>query len=315
MKPVVLFCLLLLSILSACSGSDTTVNKTEKEQKKEVAAEQWKDLVGEYKVFVKELNPNKAESATIAMKKYQELFKDSDVQTCDTAFVVFHDFYEGLAGGLNDFVSTDKILQETEYMGYDENGRELPLPKAFKKLENQLSIHGYRLEFPEGMITIGYDRSFIAKYFYDFVSPEMKQFLTRLDHDNNEGFGEDAAIMIDEDEFVDRLIWWENFTKEHNDFILSERVKETKIQLFTFFLIGMDNTPCYYQFSEEDGVVAISEPNEYFLKMYEMLLKKYPKSESAKLVKPYFEALKKLDAKELERLKAKYTEQGYMMGF
>lgn len=300
-------------LLSACSGSSEEKDKKTAEKDSKKTDEPFKDRVGEYRKYVEGLSTTNAESATLAMKKYKELFKDADVQTCDSAFIIFNDFYEiALLGNLNEAVYKDEVLQNTEYYMTDEDGNELPLPKPFKDLENKVSKHGYRLEFPEGMISIGMERKFIEKNFYNFVSPDMQVFLTRLDHDNNDPLSADGGIIVSEAEFVERMIWWENFAKKHPDFILKDRVKATEQQLFSAFLMGGDNTPVYWT-NEENG--AVLEMTDYFKTVYAILEKRYPKSEAWKRIKPYQKAILANDMKTVEKLRKDYQKKGYTFDY
>ena len=245
------------------------------------------------------------------MQKYQALFGESDPKTCDTAFVVFHDFYEHMQGTLNEYVYADTAIQNAQYLGYDTDGKELPLPKPLKKLEDKISKYGYRLKFPEGMPFVELDRSFISNNFYSFVSPEMKRFLDQLESDNDQGFAEDGGIVITEKEYANRMIAWENFVKENPDFILAKRVAATKQQLFTYLIEGMNNTPAYYTNDETQKI----EIEPYFVTLYGILEKNHSRSETWKRVKPYRKLLLASDQDGATKLIKSYTKKGWMTDF
>ncbi len=309
MKLHAFLALSVLLFVSSCG--DSSISKKPVKLDEEVSDVQpWKDIVGEYETFVKGLNKRNISSSTVAMKKYKRLFKDADKATCDSGFVVFHELYESLIRSENESVYNDVKLQNTVWNQTDENGKSEPMPKVFKDLENKIKPHGYRLEFPEGMISIGYDRSFIAKHFYKYVSPVMRTFLKELDHENETGFSEDGGITIDEEEYVERLVWYENFEKKNPEFIMAETVKYNRKYLFTFFLIGMDNTPVYWP-NEENTIVV----EDYFNGAYTLLQQKYPNSETWKRTKPFKQALLASDTSKMKKLLSDYQKKGWMMDF
>ena len=302
--------IILSSILFACSSSPETTDDRP-------AQAEWNDtispetLLDEYDDFVAEIDSNDVEAIGKATEKYEELFENSDEETCDKAFMIFDRMYENMENILNEDVMNDVALQEIVWTAYDENGKKQPIPAEYKKLENRVKPYGYRLEFPEGMISIGLDRSYIAKNFYKYVSPEMRNFLVQLDKDNNKPFSEDAGIIIDEKEFVERLIWWENFEKQNPEFLDKHRVREINQQLFLYFLEGMNNTPAYFMNDEDQSI----EVEPYFKTCYELLEKRYPKSDAWKRTKPYWKALQASDQDAAENLLKDYTKKGWITDF
>lgn len=302
--PVILF-----ALLFACSSPPET-DKDKSAGTEEKVADQ-AELLDQYDEYVAAVDSNDVKAIAGATDKYKELFKDADEETRDKAFLIFHRMYENMANMLNEDVMNDVALQQVTWTAYDENGKKLPMPAEYKKLENRVKPYGYRLEFPEGMISIGLDRSYIAKNFYKYVSPEMRNFLVRLDQDNNKPFAEDGGIIIDEKEFVERLIWWENFEKENPDFLCKDRVTSIHQQLFAYFLEGMNNTPSYFM-NDEDQTIEI-EP--YFKTCYEMLEKRYPKSDAWKRTKPFLKALMESNQDQAENILKDYTKKGWIVDF
>ncbi len=319
MKSLIQLIFLSVSILVvSCGGNSTKRNTPENQDKVEpVSTKTSKEAFDEYETFLSDLKkqPWKLEHSTLAMEKFKEVFEEFAPETCDTAMVMFLEFYEESEEDVYNYVAEDKTLQDRPMYQEQPVHGEYIMTSYHKKVDRKLKEHGYRLENFEGFADGVLDRAFIAKNFYKLVSPEMKRFLERLQHDADQPFSVDAGISISEKEFVNRLMWWDQFIKDQPTFLMIDRAKEIKKQLFTFFLIGMDNTPCENVLEVEEGEVIASEVNPYFVTMYEMVIKKYPKSQVTALVKPYFEAKKRGDGKESNRLIEKYTEQGFMIDF
>lgn len=294
-------------LITACSSPspEKATNEVKKEVKKPVET---RDLLEEYKVYLGSLDSTNEQSVTLATRKYEELFAQADEQLCDSAFVVFHRLYEKIEGALN-AIGMDDLPCVT----YDEEGKELPMDKRLVALEKRLNKHGFRIECWEGFPGIAGERAFIANHFYSYVSPEMKLFLEGLRKENDQMLSADAGISITAEEYVERLIWWENFNKKHPDFILSKRARSIQRYLFTYFLIGMDNTPAINYPDENDPEKM--ELDSYFVKAYDYLNKKYPNSVSNSLVKPYKMTILKNDDVKKERLIRTYTKRDLMIDF
>lgn len=301
-----------IMLLAACSSPSPAKAPEEKKTgvEKEVAQ---RDLLEEYNEYLAGLDTMKEESITLATEKYTALFAKSDQELCDSAFVAFHKLYEVIENRVDHLVYSDPVYAELPCDSYDEEGKELPRDKRITALENRLKKHGLRLECWEGFPGVAGERAFIAKHFYKYVSPGMKTFLEGLRKESDQVLSVDAGISISEEAYVDRLVWWEKFNKEHPDFILSKRAKYIQRYLFTFFLTGMDNTPAI-NYPDEDNPEKM-ELDSYFVKAYDYLNKKYPDSESNALVKPYKMTVLKNDAAKRERLIKTYTKRGLVIDF
>lgn len=300
-------------LLVACSSQ--SAEQPSEEVKAEIKKKdpvEVRNLLKEYIEYLAALDSTSEKSVSQAAEKYMELFGESDQKLCDSAFVEFHQLYEKTEGILNTTVYTGN--EDLPCTTYDEEGKELPKDKRLIALEKRLQKHGFRVECWEGYPGIAGERAYIAKHFYKYVSPEMKTFLEGLRKERDHLLGVDAGISVTEEEYVNRLVWWENFNKEHPDFILSKRAKAIQRYLFTYFLLGMDNTPAINYLTDDTGVEKI-ELDSYFVKAYDYLNKKYPNSESNALVKPYRMTILKNDNAKRERLIKTYTKRGLMIDF
>ena len=301
------FSILALSILlTSCNSTDAP--KESKKEKEPVKEEASRNFVKEYRTYLKGLKKMNPNSSLAGAKKFKELFKEADKATCDSGFVLFLKLYENLAYYINDDVNDDEVLQNTTWNQMDENGKSEPMPAAFLALEKKVKPNGYRLEFPEGMISVGYDRKFLAKHFYKFVTPTMRKYLKQMEKENESGFMEDGGIVIDEKEYVDRLVWWERFHKANPKFILHEKVKNLHNMYFTYFILGANNTPVYWNDDQEP-----IEITEYFTNAYTYLETRYPKSRTFKLLKPYREALLTNDREKAQKMLDSYSKKDLFM--
>lgn len=314
-KTLIKHTLFIAGIILTAACSSPAPEKVSKEEKAEVKdPEEERNLLKEYGDYLTGLDTMKEESITLATEKYKELFSKSDQKRCDSAFAVFHNLYERIENRLDYQVYTDPVYSEIPCTSYDDEGNELPADKKILMLEKRMKKHGFRLECWEGFPGVSGERAFIAKHFYQYVSPEMKTFLEGLRKEKDHLLSVDAGISVTEEQYVDRLVWWENFNKKHPDFILSKLAQSIQRYLFTYFLEGMDNTPAINYPTDDTGVEKI-ELDSYFVKAYDYLNKKYPNSESNALVKPYKMTILKNDNAKRERLIKTYTKRGLMIDF
>lgn len=303
-------------LLAACSSP--SAEQSSEEVKVEIKKEdplETRDLVKEYREFVETLNFKSEQSVTVAAEKYAELFFGIDKKVCDSAYIVFEELYEKVGGSLNEKLMNDPFFEEFPCISLDSLGiKELPFEKKFVPFKRSIEKNGFRIDCPEGMVEIGENRSFVSKHFYAFVSPVMKEYLEGLQIETDQIFSADAGISISPQQYADRLVWWENFNKKTPDFILSKNAQSIQQYLFTFFLLGMDNTPLINHYTDDNGVEK-QELDSYFADAYAYLNKKYPNSESNALVKPYKMTILKNDAAKRERLIKTYTKRGLMIDF
>lgn len=258
--------------------------------------------LSEFKFFVSKLDTLDVKSVGLAAQKFNVLLKDEDVSARDSAFVVFNTFYEKLDANLNEVHETDT----TDYLPLVVSDIEVPVKlKEYNKL---LRENGFEVSLTEGVTYIKQDRNFIEKWFYPHVSTTMKEYLLQLNKENKEGFADDAGLIINPKEFVDRTIWWGKFIQSNPSFILLNKAEEDLKYYLTILLEGMDNTPVMSY--EKEG-----EVNEYFRDAYLYLQNEFPASQANKVVNPYFKALQQGDAAKAKSLLNDYRSKGYIIDF
>ncbi len=300
--------------LAGCSSpSPVKETKAENTEVKDPVVE--RDLLKDYKKFIASLDSKSEKSVTLAAEKYAELFSGAHQGLCDSAYVVFDQLYEKIEGGLNEKLMNNSFFEDFPCITFDSLGvKEEPFEKKYVPFRKSIEKNGFRIDCPEGMVEIGQNRSFVSKHFYAFVSPVMKQYLEGLRKENDEVFSVDAGIVISPQQYADRLVWWEDFNKKNPNFMLSENAQSIQRYLFTFFLLGMDNTPLINHYTDDNGVEK-QELDSYFEDAYTYLNKKYPNSDLNALVKPYKMTILKNDAAKRERLIKTYTKRGLMIDF
>ncbi len=298
------YSLFILFILFSCNQSNDT--KADKSIESTPIGSNATNAISEYQHFISQLDTSNVQTATIAAKKYQELFTNEPPEIKDKAFVIFNAHYERLDRTINALHEKDTTNFDP-LISLDASGKALPISEKLKAYNDKLKRNGFEVSSSEGISYIMQDRDFFANWFYSYVSPTMKAYLLQLNKENKEGFGEDAGLIIDPKQFVDRLVWWEDFIKNDTLFILRNEAKERKKDLLTFFVNGMDNSPIVDY--------ATNKINDYYRKAYSYLQDTYPNSETNKVVNPYFKALSTMNNKKASEILNDYKKKGIIFSF
>lgn len=257
------------------------------------------NAIKRYDSLISALDTTNVQSVSIAANQFDRFFAGVDTITADSAYQAF----EVLYAKVGDFLNETHLKDGADYSSYLEedqtkNLERTPQKDAFVK---KLTDNGYTLDMSEGMTYIRQKRKALSHYFYPHVSNAMRLYLEQMDKENEEGFVEDAGLMVTPLVLAERLLWRENFLKKHPNFCFSKELNETGRGYMTFLLEGIDNTPLLsYETHQID---------DKFKEAYEEVLKSYPNSQLASIIRPYYEALKSKNKDKQKQLLKQYKKQ------
>jgi hypothetical protein len=170
----------------------------------------------QYDRYMAALDTQLIDMASQAVDTFQLLFKKQPAAICDTAFYIFNRYHGTLCGYLNEKMPGDSI-DYMDFISLDEHGKPVPLSKKHKAKKRALNKNGFNLESEEGMVFITQDQHFILQHFGKYVSAPMKQYLTQLDKEQQEGFQEDAGLTIEPVTFADLPVCKRSSPDEEHD--------------------------------------------------------------------------------------------------
>jgi len=236
--------------------------------------------ISEFKAFVVKLDSSDIASIPKATEKYKEIFKGQTPALCDSGFVVFQLLYDSIEFHLNlkhqnDTTNYEPLLSDNQSV----------IPKGLKEFQKKLLLNGFKISASEGVTYIEQDRSFVAKNFYELVTPAMKEYLIEIQKENKEGFAINGTISISPHQLVDRTVWYEKFVAAHPDFVFETNCKNYQKAYLTYLLCGYQNTSVYQ--NKESGQLS-----DFYLNAYNYLLSKYADSQTVQTITPYYDALK-----------------------
>ncbi len=278
MKPLHLYLMLALSLLVACNnakkesseGNDYTVNAAIND-----SAEHPK--ITALKQFIDSCDSADVSSVSAVTAHFTQIFAGQTTGLCDTAYVVFQNFYDSVDVHINDSLQNDTL----DYAAM----MEAPKPsKQLKDFKKKLAANGFRLVNSSGAVYIEQDRSYVSKNFYPLLSDSMKVYLDEIKLESEQGFALDEQISITPDKLVNRVIWYEKFIAGNPKFLFLTNCKNFRKAYLTYLVNGYGKSVLY-----SDN--ATKELSAYFTEAYAYLLKTFPQSETAVLLQPYIDAL------------------------
>ncbi len=285
-------------LISACNSSDkntaiSTIVETNLRYNDQ--------LIEKYSSFLMELDTATMENSVVAAKEYAKLFERQDKNTCDSAFFTFKKYYNKLNNTINDLHYNDTTLNYDSLLIDLNTISKTQLSKNLKAYGKRLNTNGFKVDMTEGETYISQDPDFIEKWFYKYVSPQLKECLIQLSKEDKEAFAEDASLMITPTQFVDRIVWWEKFIAKYPNATTTKESKQIWNDYLSILLRGMDNTP----------VIDFDKPtiSEYYNNAYSYLQKSFPETQTNRIVNPYFKLLTQNKNREAEQLLEEYKTE------
>jgi hypothetical protein len=255
----------------------------------------------QYDRYIAGLDTQLINMGSQAVDSFQVLFKNQAPAVCDTAFYIFNQFHSRLSSFLNWHMEADSINYEQIAYGTDGEGKKAVLSKKQKARMKALDKNGIYLNSEEGTAYMEQDRHFIAQRFGKYVSAPMKQYLTQLDKEQQEGFQEDGGLSIEATTLAGRTVWWEQFSKTiaNTNFLYAKEAADQYRLMLYVLMTGMDNTGVndYYNDSIPNGYVL----SGYFQKAWTYVQEKHPQSNTNAFVTPYLNAWLKKDSTEISQ--------------
>jgi len=254
--------------------------------------------ITEFKAFIAQLDSSDITTVTKATEKYKAIFTGQPALLCDSAFVVFQALYDSVEIHLSFKHQSDTTNYEP--LLYEDQAA---VPKALKDYRKNLTSNGFKLSASEGVTYIEQDRNFIAKNFYNLVSPVMKDYLSEIQLENRQGFAMDGTITISPRLLVDRNVWYEKFIAVNPGFVFISNCKDYKKAYLTYLLCGYEKTSVYS--NRQTGDLS-----DFYVNAYNYLLSKYADSQTTKNISPYYDALKQKQAAEAQSILKDYQIKG-----
>lgn len=295
---------LIVIIILSCNGEGSKSFKNEENIGTTNLSALEKDPLIAYTTFINSLDTTNAAIVSIAAAEFEQVFSpDTDTLQADSGFALFNGFYNKVTNSIN-----EQHIKNPSKFGIRLSDKERKNSGKPQNAEvEKLMANGFSIAMSEGNTYLKQDRTFIAKAFYPYVSSGMKEYLLQLNKENEEGFIEDAGLVITPLNLAKRVIFWETFLKKYPSFTFTTEIVQSQKANLTFLLEGIDNTPLM----DRSGHKICKN----YQTAFEYLLQMEPHSQIASLIKPYYKALTIQDKKAINKLLKEFKTKGLIYDY
>ena len=249
--------------------------------------------------YVNSLDPNDLLTLDKSVTKYKQLFEKSSVSKRDTAFIIFWRYYVTVADSLGaKYVQDEKYHLFFNIKNFDEASskneklkqnlinKNKNLNESDFKMLKRINYYGYKFDMIEGVILVSIaDPKFILNNLSGFISQALKSYIVKVIEEIDTAGNSDTAQAISPDELANRLLWWENFINNNQEFFLIDDCFQTYDGYLYTLMQGTDNNPA---FNYNDQKL-----NEKFRKVYEKIINHHKGTGAAEVIAKYYNILKK----------------------
>jgi len=293
-----------LLLLTACTCNQPKQESTATDSLPAIPAISFQERLVRFAQYTSTLDSTIVNNNRAAVAQFQTLFAGADSTIADSAFYLFRNFHLRSL----DYEYSELIKDTTDYTGFHSDSSKLASASAKVKVYLQkLQTNGFALKSSEGLAYIVEDFDYLVQNFSSFVSTGMKEFLEQQAKEAKEGYMDDGGLLITPKRVANRIIIREGFRRKYPHFIYNTDIAASQRELTTVLLEGVDNTPL---FDYDTKKVSFE-----FVEAYEHVLKNYPSSNLATIVKPYYQALKQNNTQELGRQLKQLRKQGVILDF
>lgn len=152
---------------------------------------------------------------------------------------------------------------------------------AVGEAEAWFRSRGLRLTWSEGSAYPSEDTGAWLRLAGPFVTTAMREYLARRDHDEAQGFTNDAALQIPWDSLAERIVAWDAFIEGHAGFVLVRDAEMWRGIYLRTYLTGLDNSRVF-----EDGLVPEVR------RSYERFVERHGTTRTGRLLAEYLEVLR-----------------------
>ena len=227
-----------------------------------------------YESYIQTLDASDPHSIDRAYVYFKNNLYDLKTVYRDTAFVAFRIFYLHCIDEINRMAANDSL-----------SSKPMTKPALFTaKFEHTLDTNGIIIR----QSSLGYIADqrpgYLLEHFSDYLSNDLKTFLSIRDKELNQGFSMNTTLTIPFPQVGERVITWEKFL---NDFpkslLLNEADARYRLYL-SVFITGTQGTRLF----NEDGVLRPDIKEAYV-----NFINKHNDTQSGKLVSEYYSLLQK----------------------
>ncbi|WCL49857.1 SH3 domain-containing protein [Leptospira sp. GIMC2001] len=244
------------------------------------------DLVIDYKRFLSNLKGNNCSNLALAQKEIILRMKNISNPEKDYLIYYLYEYYQKVIDETHyNFGNTQEfsILDQAAGGQWDKSK---PYPDFLNKKLKELKICGIKPDSTEGSAYLREDEDYMVSLFSKSASPTMREYLVQSSKEIQEGFMEDAGLVISPRKVAERALFWESLKKKSIGFVFLENIQSNFNIYKLTLLFGSDNTPAF----------SHSNPRKLendYKTTYEWIIQKHKSTEIGEVIFKYYDTLRK----------------------
>src|ERR1035437_1720888 len=229
------------------------------------------DLLTQFRKFLNNLHKSELVSISQASNEFMKGFPAEAQEIRNSAFVEFRSFYYNLINNYYEIFSNNQdIINKLNANKNDD--------LQVQKLKIDLDQNGLRLSKTGGGYYIDEKPDYLYNTFKNYVSNAINEFLRIRSKELEEGFSEDAKLLISFKSLGDRITIWEKYLNKYPASPLAAEAKFSYHLYLNTFITGLDNSPV-----TSDDILLPAMKN-----VYSYFIHKNNNSESGKIVEKFY---------------------------
>lgn len=229
------------------------------------------NLLTDFREYLDKLHKNDLTSISQASNEFRKNFSAVTPDIKDSAFIVFRSFYYDLINSYYEiFLNNQELINKLNDHKDDD--------PQIKQLKLTLDQNGLRLSKTEGAFYIDEKPDYLYNNFKNYISHPLNEFLLIRSKELEEGFSDDAKLLISFYSLGDRIITWEKYLNKYPSSPLSAEAKFSYHLYLNTFITGLDNSPV-----AADDILLPEMKN-----VYSDYIKKNSSQESGRIVEKFY---------------------------
>lgn len=229
--------------------------------------------ISKYEYYLTQLSASDFYSIQKGIDNYKSYIPNSNQAVKDSAFILFRYLYYHVINVCSEnFWNNHALVTKLTASAQD------PEVTEFK---NKMEANGLRLSISEGDYYIDEQPDFLLNTFKGYLSSALREYLELRKKELEEGFSENARLLISFRSLGDRIITWENYIIKYPASPLLAEAKFSYQLYLNTFITGLDNFPI-----AEDQKLSPQIKSEY-----ENFIAQHKDKISGKLVENYYNIL------------------------
>ncbi|MEM6724199.1 MAG: SH3 domain-containing protein [Bacteroidota bacterium] len=239
--------------------------------------------------FLSQLNPANLDATRSAIVHFKKLFPTNGTSASDAAFQAIQSFFIASADSMNNLLYQAPMVDQLEGFADD-----YELDAEAQQFRRNLVRSGFLIRVSEGMPYIEASPKYLLDNLKNYISPAMSTYQTQFTQESEQGFLEDAGLVIPLPTLANRIYWKENFLRENPDFIYRKEIEALQKEELAILLLGIDNTPAF-DFETERYSADRKD-------LLAFLLQEHPDGRISQSIQDFLNLLEKENGQETESL-------------